>query len=172
MDNYSIRKAGAADVTLIHDLAWQIWPVAYRDILSDDQITYMLHLLYNEEKLLEQIEQQVTFIIASEKLQPVGFASFSLIRPAVYKLHKLYVLPSQQGKGTGRFVIDYLEKFMSSAGAGALHLNVNRQNSAKKFYEKLGFTVIDEEDTDIGNGYFMNDFVMEKLLSQQKSHER
>ncbi len=167
MDNYSIRTASAADVTLIHEMAWQIWPTSYRDILSHDQITYMLHLLYNQEKLLEQIEQQVTFIIAFEKFQPVGFASFSLIGPLVYKLHKLYVLPSQQGKGTGRFIIDHLEKYIRSNGAKALHLNVNRQNSAKKFYEKLGFTVIGEADTDIGNGYFMNDFVMEKMLGQQ-----
>jgi len=41
---------------------------------------------------------------------------------------------------------------------------VNRQNNAKNFYEKLGFVVIKEEDIDIGNGYFMNDYVMEMML--------
>jgi ribosomal protein S18 acetylase RimI-like enzyme len=49
-------------------------------------------------------------------------------------------------------------------GATSLLLNVNRNNPTKGFYEKLGFTVIKEEDIDIGNGYFMNDYVMEKKV--------
>jgi ribosomal protein S18 acetylase RimI-like enzyme len=48
--------------------------------------------------------------------------------------------------------------------AKALQLQVNRFNKAKEFYEKLGFTVIKTADFDIGNGYFMNDYVMEKKL--------
>ncbi|MGZ8545109.1 MAG: GNAT family N-acetyltransferase, partial [Flavisolibacter sp.] len=49
-------------------------------------------------------------------------------------------------------------------GATVLRLNVNRNNSARSFYEKLGFEMIGEEDIDIGNGYFMNDYVMEKKI--------
>ncbi len=49
-------------------------------------------------------------------------------------------------------------------GGTALQLNVNRSNKARFFYEKLGFNVVREEDIDIGNNYFMNDFVMEKKV--------
>ena len=54
---------------------------------------------------------------------------------------------------------------MKAKGATVLQLNVNRHNTAKSFYEKLGFAVIKEEDIDIGSGYFMNDYIMEKRLT-------
>jgi len=53
---------------------------------------------------------------------------------------------------------------MKIKGASSLQLNVNRNNNAKVFYEKIGFAVIKEEDIDIGNGYLMNDYVMEKKV--------
>lgn len=164
LETMVIRKAYPADVPLIRDMAYKIWPQTYESILSKDQLDYMLGLIYNENTLKEQMQQDVEFILIYDGVHPVGFASFSLIAPQVYKLHKIYVLPSQQGKGTGRFIIDQLEKAMKQKGATILQLNVNRYNNAKLFYEKLGFVVIREEDVDIGNGYFMNDYVMEKKL--------
>jgi ribosomal protein S18 acetylase RimI-like enzyme len=160
----TIRKASSADASLIRDMAYEIWPETYSQILSKDQLEYMLGLFYNEQKLRTEIEQGVEFILVYEDVQPAGFASFSKTEPEVYKLHKIYVLPSQQGKGTGRFIIDEVIKAIKQVGAMALQLNVNRNNNAKLFYEKLGFVVIREEDIDIGNGYFMNDYVMEKKL--------
>jgi len=145
-------------------MAYEIWPETYSQILSKDQLEYMLGLFYNEQKLKTEIEQGVEFILIYEDVQPAGFAAFSKTEPEVYKLHKIYVLPSQQGKGTGRFIIDEVIKAIKQVGAMALQLNVNRNNNAKLFYEKLGFVVIREEDIDIGNGYFMNDYVMEKKL--------
>ncbi|MGZ8524448.1 MAG: GNAT family N-acetyltransferase [Chitinophagaceae bacterium] len=162
LETMTIRKAYPADIPLIRDMAYKIWPSTYGNILSKAQIDYMLGWFYSEKELHQQMEQNIEFIIAYDGVHPVGFASFSLTEPRVYKLHKIYVLPSQQGKGTGRSIIDHLIKAMKSKGAVSLQLNVNRLNNAKVFYEKLGFTVIKEEDIDIGNGFFMNDYVMEK----------
>ena len=159
-----IRKAYPADIPLIRDMAYKIWPITYESILAPEQIDYMLKMIYSEKVLQEQMANNIEFIIVYDGVHPVGFASFSLIEPQVYKLHKIYVLPSQQGKGTGRFIIDQLIKAMKAKGTTTLQLNVNRHNNAKVFYEKLGFTVIKEEDIDICNGYFMNDYVMEKQL--------
>lgn len=161
-ETMTIRKAFPADIPLIRDMAYKIWPSTYGSILSQEQIDYMLDLFYSEKALHEQMEQHIEFIIVYDGVHPVGFASFGLSLPRVYKLHKIYVLPSQQGRGTGRFIIDQLVKAMKTKDAISLQLNVNRQNNAKSFYEKLGFVVINEEDIDIGNGYFMNDYVMEK----------
>ncbi len=160
----NISKAGSADISVIRELAYKIWPGTYQAILGPEQVDYMLDLLYSEKTLREQMEQQVDFIIVSDNDNPVGFASFSSTHPDVYKLHKIYVLPSQQGKGTGRMMIDYVKQQAVSAGGKFLQLNVNRYNNAKYFYEKLGFVVIREEDIDIGNGFFMNDYVMQLNL--------
>jgi len=160
----TIRKASVDDIPLIRDLTYKVWPQTYSSILTKEQIDYMLNMMYSESSLKEQMEKDHEFVLVYDDQEPVGFASFSLIATQVYKLHKIYVLPSQQGKGTGKYIIDELAKTMKAKGSTALQLNVNRNNKAKTFYEKLGFTVIKEEDIDIGNGYLMNDYVMEKKL--------
>lgn len=160
----TIRKAWPGDIALIRQLAWDIWPVTYEPILGEQQVTYMLNLLYNEQTIREQMENHIEYIIVHDGPKAVGFAAFGVEEPGVYKLHKIYVLPSQQGKGTGRYIINELAAAMKKKGARALRLNVNRYNKARIFYEKMGFSVIREEDIDIGKGYFMNDYVMEKSL--------
>lgn len=104
------------------------------------------------------------FIIVYDDMNAVGFAAYQELKPGIWKLHKIYVLGSQQGKGTGKFMIDYIIKKIMLLGAKTLELQVNRNNKAKTFYEKLGFSTREELDLDIGNGYFMRDFVMEKTL--------
>jgi ribosomal protein S18 acetylase RimI-like enzyme len=160
-----IRKAYEHDIPLIRDLTYKIWPPTYSGILTEDQINYMLDLMYSEKALAQQMQQGHEFVMIYDGVEPIGFASISLLEPGVFKLHKLYVLTSYQGKGAGRFAVAELIKVVKRKGATTLLLNVNRQNKAKGFYEKLGFVAIREEDIDIGNGYFMTDYVMELKLN-------
>lgn len=158
---FNIRNAGKLDIALIRELTWQVWPQTYASILSNEQIDYMLDMMYSENSLAKQMDDGAQFVIISADSIPVGFASYQQTAPKVYKLHKLYVLPSQQGKGTGRHLIDHVIRTVSHAGGRALQLQVNRNNKAKMFYEKLGFRAISEIKLDIGNGYFMDDYIME-----------
>lgn len=159
-----IRQGLYTDIPLIQELGSRIWPPTYSDILSSEQIDYMLAMMYSAESLKNQMDCGHEFLIISELEMHIGFASFSEIENNIYKLHKIYVLIEQQGKGRGSFVITEILNTVEKRGAIALRLNVNRHNSARTFYEKLGFNTIGEEDIDIGNGYLMNDYVMEKRL--------
>jgi GNAT superfamily N-acetyltransferase len=161
---FTIKNATVDEIPLIRELTFNVWPQTYAAMLSQQQIEYMLEWMYSESSLQKQMEEGCRFIIATSDAVPVGFASFQEIKPTLFKLHKLYVLASQQGKGTGRFIIDYICNEIKPQGATALQLQVNRNNSAKLFYEKSGFAVIEEADFDIGRGYFMNDYIMEKKL--------
>jgi ribosomal protein S18 acetylase RimI-like enzyme len=161
---FTVTDAFKTDIPLIRELCLQVWPQTYAPILSKEQIDYMLEMMYSETSLKQQMQEGSQFILIHENDEPVGFASFQETAPGVYKLHKIYVLPSQQGKGTGRFMLDNIISRIKKKGAKALQLQVNRYNKAKSFYEKLGFVVVKEADFDIGNGYFMNDYVMEKKL--------
>ncbi|MBC7534108.1 MAG: GNAT family N-acetyltransferase, partial [Ferruginibacter sp.] len=67
----------------------------------------------------------------------------------------------QQGKGTGRSLVNYIVNEIKKIGGQILELNVNRHNPAVSFYNKMGFVIAREENIDIGNGFFMNDYVME-----------
>lgn len=161
------RKADTNDIPLIQDLTLKIWPGTYSAILSREQIDYMLEMMYSTSSLERQIhELKHNFIIGYEKDEPVAFASYSPSEKerGVYRLHKIYILSSMQGKGIGKEMIRYTINDILPSGAQILELNVNRHNNAKSFYEKLGFSIYRTEDKDIGNGYFMNDYVMRKQL--------
>ncbi|MDP4151289.1 MAG: GNAT family N-acetyltransferase [Bacteroidota bacterium] len=175
----SIRFADLEDINTIGYLAQQVWPKAYKDILAPAQLAYMLNLFYSPASLRQQIvAEKHSFLVAEEEDEPIGFASWSKVgggradgaargarvEAGVYKLHKLYVLPGRQGKGLGKAILGFIVEDIVPQGARALQLNVNRHNKAKQFYEKMGFAVIREEDVDIGQNYWMNDYVMEMKL--------
>ena len=163
-----VRQADADDIGIIHQLAHDIWPVAYKEILSNAQLEYMLDMMYSHQALKYQIVNQGhEFFLLSHNDKPVGFASIQpkyKISEGLYRLNKLYVLPTEQGKGFGQLLLSHIISFIKPKGAFILELNVNRNNKAVTFYEKQGFKIIREEDIAIGKGYFMNDYVMQKEI--------
>lgn len=166
----TIQEATLADIPSIRSIAHQTWPVAYGSYISKSQLDYMLELMYSNEALSAQLQSGHRFFLAeNESRQPTGFASFSKLpavkeEPSRYKIHKIYVLPDQQGSGIGKQLIRHLSDLTLFHEPVWLELNVNRNNPAIHFYKKLGFEKIREEDIDIGNGFFMNDYVMRKVL--------
>lgn len=165
--NIVIRKATKDDIPIIHALAHATWPTAYNEILSPDQLNYMLEQIYSGTSLQNQFDNNHQFLIAEENKKAVAFASYSKLKDGIFKLQKIYALPAEQGKGIGKILINHIIQKIKHEGATALLLNVNRNNKAKQVYEHLGFKVISEEDIDIGNGYFMNDYIMEKKFEQK-----
>lgn len=163
---FTIVPAGPQDIDAIQGIAAAVWPVAYRDILSSAQLAYMLDLFYSREALQEQmLGRGHQFLLAKGLVeQVVGFASFSVDRQRTAHVHKLYVLPQTQGGGAGKDLLKHCEDAARESEAVTMQLNVNRHNRAKSFYGHHGYCVILEEDIAIGNGYFMNDYRMEKSL--------
>jgi ribosomal protein S18 acetylase RimI-like enzyme len=161
-----LRKAKEKDLPIISELAEQIWPHIYSAFLSQAQLRYMLDKMYNRGELLFQLQTGHVFLIAEQEEKDVGFVSFSLIDPKNkgYKLHKIYVLPEMHGKGVGKILINEVVGQIEREGAKTLQLNVNRNNKAKDFYLKIGFKIKETVDIDLGNGFFMNDYVMELSL--------
>lgn len=161
-----LRKAREKDIEVIRTIANSTWYDTYSSIISLDQIEYMLAEMYSAATLLSQFQEGYTFLIAEENDTNVGFAGFSLTDPEkrIYKLHKLYVLPTAHGKGVGKLLMNEVVNIAKAGGGVSLELNVNRNNKAAAFYEKAGFKIKETVDISIGNGFFMNDYVMEKPI--------
>jgi len=161
--SFSFRFADLDDINTIGFLAQQIWPVTYGDILTSQQLGYMLQLLYSPTSLRRQMkEEKQQFLMVEEEDEPIGFAAWAPTgEPGVFKLHKLYVQTGRQGKGMGKAILQFIMDDIREKGAKTLRLNVNRYNKAIQFYERMGFSIVGEEDVPIGNNYFMNDYVME-----------
>jgi ribosomal protein S18 acetylase RimI-like enzyme len=163
----SIQKNTEDSYTSIRRIAEEVWPVAYGAILSNEQLDYMMEMMYSVSALQKQAtENNHHFILAIDEEVPVGFASYEFNNNETdkTKIHKIYILTSQQSKGIGKQLIDFIAIAAKKNGQSALFLNVNKYNVAQHFYKKLGFTISCEEVIAIGNGYIMDDYVMEKLL--------
>ena len=163
----TILKAAPQDLGTIQDLAKKIWPFAYGEILSVDQLEYMLEKFYSISSLTAQMNtMNHEFFLAIKNDAPIGFMSVGKSQndPSIFTLHKIYVLPKFQGKSIGKLLLNFAIEKTKLEGGKSLQLNVNRHNKALHFYVKNGFEVILEEDIDIGKGYFMNDYRMEFLV--------
>ena len=161
-----IRPATPVDYPTIERIAHQTWPDTFGAILSAGQIQYMLDWMYSQDAIKEQVEQKNhVFLMASDDTgEVIGYASYEH-RDETTKIHKLYLLPQTQGQGIGRLLIAEVARRALVARSTALSLNVNRQNRAVQFYERIGFVVVSHEDIDIGNGFLMQDYVMQKPLA-------
>ncbi len=151
---------------IVIDLTKKIWPVAYGEILSKAQLDYMIDKFYNETALRELIQKGHVFYLAQDDNEKyVGFVSYELnSEPNKTKIHKIYVLPETQGTGLGRQFFELVKEKAIENNQNAIFLNVNKYNNAIHFYTKLGFVKVKDEIIDIGNGYVMDDYVMEVVI--------
>lgn len=163
-----IRKATIEDLPLVREIGTQTYRATYPSILGEEQVQYMLDKFYTPEALAGQMEEGHIFWLCFLDSIPAAFVSFSRTQSLeqTWHLQKIYILPKMQGKGIGRTLLTRVADYCREAGAQGVRLNVNRYNKARYFYEKLGFRVIREEDISIGQGYFMNDYLMELDLTK------
>jgi len=164
--NMEIRLLVKNELPILKDLAYRIWPSTYKEILSQEQMAYMLNWMYSIETLEESLESDHYFFAIFDENRALGFVDIELNSSEVneMKLQKIYVLPEKQGLGLGKKLLNFAIDFGKKQGVNHLTLQVNRFNKAVNFYRHAGFEIIDEQDFDIGNGYFMNDYVMKKCL--------
>lgn len=165
----SITEATEADLPIIQSIAHRTWPNTFAEILSPTQMGYMLEMMYSLDALRAQVNNHHIFLLAKDGVRNeyLGYISYELNYKGqpLTKIHKIYLLPASQGKGVGRLLIDCVMDRAIRQHNNRLGLNVNRNNKAIQFYERMGFAVVGQENIDIGDGFVMEDFVMEKSLN-------
>ncbi|MBR5298140.1 MAG: GNAT family N-acetyltransferase [Parabacteroides sp.] len=160
---FSIRKATVKDCQLIQELAFHIWEPTYGSILSPEQLIYMFDMMYSLENLRIQMEElhHQFFLIYADGI-PSGYLSIETVEDHLFEFQKVYSLPALHGSGIGRFIIEQGINYLKSIHPGSftIELNVNRENPAYGFYKHMGFYQYATRDFPIGNGYYMNDYIM------------
>lgn len=168
MKEYSVKRAAESDLPSVHDMAETVFRHTYRDILSPEQMDYMMDWMYSLPNLHKQLEEGHVYHIAYDGDSPCGYVS---VQPdgitedgaAVFHLQKIYVLPSEQGMGLGKILFRTAIDFVCSQTERRplrIELNVNRNNPAVGFYRHLGMSIHRQGDFHIGNGFYMNDYIM------------
>ena len=145
---------------IIQDLAVSIWPITFKNILTKDQIDYMLNWMYSIEKLTSCFEKGDNFYLLQIQNKCVGYVHVEMINPEKIKIQKIYLLPNFHGIGLGKFMLNQVVLVYRKLNFHLIELQVNRSNPAVEFYLNYGFKISDSTDFDIGHGFFMNDFIM------------
>ena len=158
-----IRLVSLKELPILEDLAHRIWPHTYSEIITKEQMEFMLNWMYSTETLEKQQADGHEFYLIRKENRDIGFLAIEQIGDEL-KVNKVYVLPEVQGCGAGKRLMEKAIERAQAKKCTHLFLQVNRANKAKFFYDKLGFTIRSEEDFDIGNGFYMNDYIMELSL--------
>lgn len=160
----SIRVAVEADMPLLRELAERTWRVSYAEMISSEQMDYMLGWMYSAEQIAQELRDGVVWKIAELDDVSVAFLSLTLEGDEA-KLSKLYVLPELQGRGIGAELLRHIETLAASRGACSIWLQVNKQNvRARRAYEGAGYRVERAAVFDIGGGFVMDDFILRREL--------
>jgi ribosomal protein S18 acetylase RimI-like enzyme len=155
-----------SDFTTVARLADTIWRAHYSSMISMAQIDYMLDGRYVPERMRQYLDsgQRWMWVLRVDG-EPAGYCSCSLADDDAMKLEQLYLLSTHKGQGLGGTMLRHVEAQARALGRSRLYLTVNKGNTDSiAIYRRSGFVLREEAVFDIGNGYVMDDYVMEKRL--------
>ena len=145
------------------ELASAIIKDYYDPLLGEEQNDYMIEMFQSEHAIRDQLSHGYRYIFVRANGEDIGFMAFYPRGDALY-LSKWYLCADMRGRGFAKTMLDYLMDEAQNAGLSAIELNVNKHNKTVAVYERLGFVRVRDEKNDIGNGYFMDDYVYRKTL--------
>jgi len=157
-----------SDFAALAALATTIWHEHYGSFIERAQLDYMLEGRFSAENLRRYLDSDSRWMrVLRVDGEMVGYCSHALgEKPDEIKLEQLYLLAAHKGKGLGGRMMRHIEDASRALGRTVLFLTVNKGNADSiAIYRKSGFTVREAAVFDIGRGYVMDDYVMEKRLA-------
>lgn len=155
-----------AEIETLEQLAKEIWREHFTSLIGESQVEYMLEKFQSSEAVRAQIKAGSEYFMGFIGNEAVGY--FGLNPDIDIKktmLSKIYVKSDARGSGVGSVFLEFVENWCRSVGMETLWLSVNRFNSdSVDWYQQHGFVIVDEVKKDIGNGFILDDYIMEKIL--------
>ncbi len=160
IENVTTNKQIATVKTLAHT----IWNEHYTAIIGKDQVDYMLATFQSTLAIARQIRQGSLYYLFKNGERSVGYMGIETKEGLLF-LSKLYINAADRNRGYAREALVFLEELARQKGLQSITLTVNKNNTlAIASYEKLGFTNQGSIVQSIGNGFVMDDFIMEKTV--------
>lgn len=150
------------DVQAMCALAEEIWHEHFTDIIGEAQVNYMVDKFQSVHAVTAQLAEGYRYFMLKKDNCLIGYTGIHVEDGALF-LSKLYIQKSSRGNGFARQALEFLEQICRERRLGKIWLTVNKHNdNTIAVYNKLGFHTVREQKADIGNGFFMDDFIMEK----------
>jgi diamine N-acetyltransferase len=160
-----VPVSGAAPVAEVARMAYEVWNEHYVPLIGQAQVDYMIAKFQTTEAIHSQLASGYEYFHLQKAAELVGYAAIRHdAADARLFISKLYVLSAWRNAGVGRRTLGLLEVMARERGATHLWLTVNKGNPSVKAYERLGFDIVDAVVVDIGDGYVMDDYEMEKRV--------
>ena len=138
----------------------------YNDLIGNKQATYMADLFLSPEAINKLMDKSAVFKLLKENGKIIGFCEFVKEDDRLF-LSKLYVDKNYRGKGLGKILFDETVKYAKENSLDTIYLTVNKGNTPSyNIYLHLGFKVVDSVVNDIGQGYVMDDYIMEYKITE------
>jgi len=145
-------------------LAHEIWTEYFTPMIGADQVRYMLENLQSFKPIKKQIAEGYEYFQILNDHTPVGYICIKAGDDRLF-LSKLYLLKSARGSGLGKQALQFVLKQASDQSLEKIWLTVNKHNTDTiKAYQKWGFDIVGEPVADIGGGFVMDDYKMEKVV--------
>ncbi len=151
-------------IELVESLAKEIWTEHYIPIIGREQVDYMLGKFQSKQAISEQISNGFLYYLIKEGHEIIGYIGVQPKGDELF-LSKIYIASSKRGKGYGKKAVEFIEKLAAERELKKVVLTVNRNNvHTIKAYERIGFKNTGSVIQDIGSGFVMDDFKMEKTI--------
>jgi RimJ/RimL family protein N-acetyltransferase len=153
-------------ISVVETLAHSIWREYFPPIIGSPQVEYMLEKFQSRQAILNQIEKD-GFLYYLLEDKNGGYLGYFAVAPQKEELFlsKLYVTAENRRKGFAKCALEFIETLARDKGLSKITLTVNKDNTGSiDAYKKLGFVVTSANITDIGDGFVMDDYRMEKAL--------
>ena len=159
----------AESIQITANLAREIWHEHFPIIIGVKQVNYMLQTLQSESAIALQIQEGMYYYLIQTLDHPIGYLA---VKPESETqslfLSKLYLLQKCRGQGLGHQAIAFVEALALEMGLASITLTCNKNNhAALQVYHHLGFTTIDSMVKDIGQGFVMDDYILEKSVKNE-----
>lgn len=161
-----IPATTATQVADIARMAHEVWNEYYVALIGQAQVDYMVAKFQSADAMQAQIDSGYEYFQIRQSAENVGYAAIrhDAAEARVF-ISKLYLLAAHRKSGAGRQTLELIERLARERGATHLWLTVNKGNPSVQAYERLGFRIVEALVMDIGGGYVMDDYRMEKAVA-------
>ncbi len=145
-------------------LANEIWHEYFPCIITDEQIDYMVEKFQSYEAIKNQLVNGYEYYFITDGDDILGYMGIKEEKDDnKLFLSKFYLHKDNRGKGYASKAFRDLEKITLERKLKTIWLTVNKYNDATvATYEHMGFVKSRTQEADIGNGFIMDDFIMER----------
>lgn len=153
-----------AEIQTVEALAKTIWKEHYVPIWGNVQVAYMLIHFQSKNAIHHQIQEGYRYYLIQNDTKSLGYFAIQLRETELF-LSKIYLLSESRGKGFGKIALTFIETLAKEKNLPKISLFVNKKNhDTIGIYQKIGFTIATPIVQDIGNGFTLDDYIMEKPL--------